>query len=90
MIVGSVNAKHTASLGSIGSANVSVVRAILLAVLGKGTMLLLSKSYISLLNGFRKRPKKQDIFDMSISARENFFFVYSSPEVKMNDVAWLS
>lgn len=44
VIGGSVKAKHTASLGSIGSANVSVVRDILLAVLGKGTTLLLSKS----------------------------------------------
>jgi hypothetical protein len=44
VIVGSVKAKHKASLGSMGSANVSVVREILLAVLGRGTMLLLSKS----------------------------------------------
>jgi hypothetical protein len=87
---GSVNAKQTDSFGSIGAANVSVVREILLAVTGKGTTLFSSKSYSSLLNGLRTSPKKHVIVEISLSPRENFFFVYSSPDVKMKVISLLN
>ena len=86
---GSVNAKQTASFGSIGFANVSVVREILLAVAGKGTILFSSKSYNSWLNGLRRSPKKQDNFETSMSPRQNFFLLYSSPDFKIKVVSAL-
>lgn len=85
---GSVNAKHTASFGSIGSAKTSDAREILLDDAGKGTVLSSSKLYISLLNGFLRNPKKQVVFAMSFSARQNLSLVYSS-FVKMNTVSLL-
>mmetsp|Transcript_77 Transcript_77/g.168 ORF Transcript_77/g.168 Transcript_77/m.168 type:complete len:80 (+) Transcript_77:962-1201(+) len=70
---GSVNAKQIASLGSMGFANISVVRDILLAVAGRGTMLFSSKSNNSWLRGFRRNPNKQEILEASISHKQNFF-----------------
>ena len=73
-IVGSVNATQIASFGSILLENKSDEREILVADAGSGIMLFSSNSYISLLNGFRMNPKKQDIFAISLSERHNLSF----------------
>lgn len=78
-----------ASFGSTAPANKSDEREILLAVAGSGTMLFSSNSYNSWLNGFRKNPKKQDVFDTSLSDRQNLSFTYSSFDVTMNDISLL-
>ena len=73
-IAGSVKAKQIASFGSTALENKSDEREILLADLGSGTMLFSSNSSSSWLNGLRTSPKKQEIFEISLSERENLFF----------------
>jgi hypothetical protein len=89
-IVGSVNAKQIASFGSTGLENKSDEREILLADAGSGTVLFSSNSHNSWLNGFRTNPKKQEIFEISLSERQNLSLTYSSFDVTTKEISLLN